>query len=87
MSRRVQNYQVIHSERFHNFLISPKFLFEDKLKFVYMENNSIVEKIISLKKIGPYLKELKLYKYDSDVDHYYYKGWAFEIPESVIFSM
>lgn len=86
MRRRVETYKVLHNEKHHNFLICPKYLFEDKLKFVYMINGKEAEKLVSLKKIGPYLKTRRLYKYDEEDMNYDYKGWAYEVPDSVIFS-
>jgi hypothetical protein len=83
--RKKSVYKVTHNERFNNFLISPKFIFEESLNFVYTDNGNTIEKVIPLKKIGPYLKTRKFFKYDSDVDRFDYNGWAYEVPASVIF--
>lgn len=87
MRQKSKYYTVTHNERYNNFLISPKFLFENRLKFVYNENGSTIEKIVPLKKIGPYIKSRKFFKYDSNIDRYDFNGWAYEIPAHVIFSL
>ena len=87
MKRKSKYFTVTHNERYSNFLISPKFLFEDALKFVYKENNTTVEKVVPLKKIAPYLKSRRFFKYDSNIDRYDFNGWSYEIPAHVIFSL
>jgi hypothetical protein len=86
MARRVKYYKVTHNENHNNFLIRPESLYEENLLFVYKENGEEVKKVVPTKAIGPHLKFRKFFYRDNDSRALEFKGVAYEIPDSVIFS-
>jgi len=84
---RVSIYTVTHNEKYRNFLISPDYLYEQKLKFVYERYGKHIEKIIDVAQIGKYLKYFKIFKRDDETLSWEYRGEVYEIKEDVIFNM
>ena len=87
MARRTNYYKVTHNEKYNNFMISPKLLFEEYLNFVYKDSsNKEVSKISSTKEIGPHLKYKKLFSRDADNSILEFKGISYTIPSDFVFN-
>lgn len=86
MSRkRVEFYAIKHYPNKHNFIISPKLIHEESLKFIYEQNGEHIEKIVPVKVIGPFLVGFPINKWDEDLREYQYKGFVYAVNEKIIF--
>lgn len=87
MKRPVKFYKISHNPQFRSFPVGPNMIFQEKLNFVYMENDKEVSKIIPLSYIGPHLGKKKvIIKTDEETGISSYKGEFYIIPESLIFN-
>ena len=85
---KVNYYRVTQNPNYDFFAISPDYLFEDKLRFVYMLNGIKHEKIVPLTHIGRYLskKPKKLIWYDYFLEEKVYRGEFYTLPVNVIYN-
>ncbi len=83
---RVKFYKVSKRTKHNNFVISPQYLHEENLKFVYEENGETIEKIIPLSYLGPNLKYVPFYSLNDFTLRREYRGGAFFVKEEVIFN-
>lgn len=83
---RVEFYKVSKRTKHHNFVISPQYLHEENLRFVYEENGEIIEKIIPLSYLGPKLHYVPFYSLNDFTLRREYRGGAFFVKEEVIFN-
>ena len=83
---RVDIYKVTHNPKYHNFLISPRLLFEKTLNFVYTEDGHSHKKTVPLSVIGPHLKKKMFFHTDEQTLMRQYKGEAYYIDENIIFN-
>jgi hypothetical protein len=82
--KRVSVYKVTRNEQFkHSFFISPNFIFENEIEFVYKEDDNEIRKIISMKEIMPNVKIKKFYSKDSEMN-IRYKGYVYEISSKFV---
>lgn len=83
---RVEFYKVSKRTKHHNFVISPQYLYEENLRFVYENNGETVEKIIPLSYLGPNLKYVPFYSLNDFTLRREYRGGAYFVKEDVIFN-
>lgn len=83
---RVKFYKVSKRTKHRNFVISPQYLHEENLRFVYDNNGEIVEKIIPLSYLGPNLKYVPFYSLNDFTLRREYRGGAYFVKEEVIFN-
>lgn len=83
---RVDVYKVSKRTKHHNFVISPQYLHEETLRFVYEENGETFEKIIPLSYLGPHLHYVPFYSINDFTLCREYRGGAYFVKEEVIFN-
>lgn len=84
--KRVDVYTINQNKEFNNFAISPNYIFEDRLRFVYVKDGLHEEKIVPMKFLGPHLKYMKqIITTDPDTGKKTFHGKFYIIPEKVIF--
>lgn len=83
---KVSVYRVTHNPNHNNFLISPKLLQENILKFVYNDNGNVVEKLIPLEYVGPHLKYKLFFHTDELTLKREFRGEAYSINADIIFN-
>jgi len=84
--KRVEIYTVNQNKEFKNFAVSPNYIFEDRLRFVYDKDGAQQEKIVPLEYLGPHLKFMKkIITTDPETGKKTFHGEFFVIPEKVIF--
>ena len=81
----MSTYRVTHNPKHHNFLISPRLLHEDILKFIYRNDGVDVVKFVPVVYLGKYLKFKKIFHIDEVGLKAEYRGEAYEIDENLIF--
>ena len=84
--KRVEIYTVNQNKEFKNFAVSPNYIFEDRLRFVYDKDGAQQEKIVPLEYLGPHLKFMKkIITTDPETGKKIFHGEFYVIPEKVIF--
>ena len=83
---RVETYKVTWRPGYKNFIIHPHYLHEENLKFVYEVEGKQVEKVIPVTYLGPHLKTRMFFSKDEATLFREFRGWAYEIPEEIVFN-
>lgn len=84
--KHVEIYTINQNVEHNNFAVSPNYIFEEKLRFVYDKDGLHQEKIVPLTYLGPYLKYMKkVITTDPETNEKKFQGEFFVIPEQVIF--
>lgn len=80
-------YKITHNPKYNNFLISPDYIKERELKFVYKDpQGNTIEKIIPLEYLGPNLRSFRLKdKWDPELEIYKYMGYVYFVNEKLIY--
>ena len=60
----MSTYRVTHNPKHHNFLISPRMLHEDTLKFIYRNDGVDVVKFVPVMYLGKHLKFKNIFHID-----------------------
>ena len=79
---RASTYRVTHNPKHRNFLISPRLLHEDILKFIYRNDDVDVVKFVLVMYLGKHLKFKKIFNIDEVDLKAEYRG---EVDENIIF--
>lgn len=84
-NRRVNYYTITLNPHFDSFAISPTFLYEKALKFVYELNGETIEKVVPMTYIGPKLgKARHIYHNDPLTGDKEYCGFFYTIIKKFI---
>ena len=81
----MSTYRVTHNQKHHNFLISPRPLHEDTLKFIYRNDGVDVVKLVPVVYLGKHLKFKKIFHIDEVDLKAEYRCEAYEVDENIIF--
>ena len=82
---KVENYRVTYNEIYKDFLMSPDYIHEDNLLFVYKDGDTLVNKIIPVKEVMQHVKIRRFFEYDYDRAMRKFKGTAYEVSEDFVF--
>jgi len=78
-------YTCKRNERFANhFLVSPKMIYENELRFVYFDGKTEVSKKVPMTVVIRNAKPRKFFGVDPETGRPEWKGEAYEIPSHVI---
>lgn len=82
---KVGTYRVTMNERFnHHFLISPNYIFENEIMFVYNDNGSEIQKKIPTKDIIQHCTIKKFFGRDSETLRAKYNGYVYEVSADIV---
>lgn len=77
---------VEHNPTYKNFLVSDSALRDGIIYFSYRKNGRSAGKVIPTMSIMEFLKQKRFYKYDEEEDRMKYCGYAYSIPDSIVFN-